>query len=329
MRITEEDVQRLVKIVGAENAVVEAAALEKYNVDWTQKYRGRTRLVLCPRETAQVALVMEYCWGHGLGVVPQGGNTGLVGGATPMADEIILSTERMNRVLSFDGVSSVVSLECGVTLQAADAYLRERGHMMPVDFGAKARCTVGGILATNAAGLRFLRYGGMQAAVVGVEAVLADGRVLGSLNGCPKDNTGYALRNLLVGSEGTLAIITAANLRVPIAPASVHLLVLAVPSMSALLGLYVETRDALGEILSAFEFWDSQAQALLDDFCADGDRPPMPVPGAPFYCLVETHGACSEADRRRLEAHLLRSQKCKTEELACSLTCLLGNFVTC
>lgn len=324
-RLTPEHVRHLKEIVGPDRFVEGSKLLEHYNIDWTHKYKGASRLALLPTTVDQISQIMKYCNMHRIAVVPQGGNTGLVGGATPIDDEVILSTEKMQTIRGFNEVSSIVSLEAGVILETANQYLRERGHMMPVDFGAKGSCTVGGILATNAAGLRFIRYGGMQSAIVGIEAVTADGCIIDSMNTCLKDNTGFPLRNLIVGSEGTLCIITAANIRVPIAPKSVNLLHASLESVESLLCIFLEARNSLSEILSAFEFWDAQSQELLDTYL--NIKEPT-VKESKFYVLIETNGSCDETDSLRAVAFMKKimdKNRKLTESTLAFINCLNHN----
>lgn len=154
------------------------------------KYEGAASVALRPRSTAQVSALLQYCHARRLAVVPQGGNTGLVGGSVPVFDEVVLSLAAMRAITGFDAAAGVVTCQAGAVLQALDAYVGERGHCVPLDLGAKGSCHVGGNVATNAGGLRLLRYGSLRGSVVGLEAVLADGTVLDLLTSLRKDNTG-------------------------------------------------------------------------------------------------------------------------------------------
>lgn len=205
--------------------------LVKYNQDWTRKYRGHSPLVLRPKTAEQVANILKYCNERRLAVVPQGGNTGLVGGGVPVFDEIVMNMELMGKIHEFDPVSGVLQCEAGCTLEALDMWLRERGSMMPLDLGAKGSCQIGGNVATNAGGLRLLRYGSLHGSVMGLQSVLADGRILNGMNKCRKDNTGYDLKQLFIGSEGTLGVITDVSILTVPLPSSVQVALLAVPSL--------------------------------------------------------------------------------------------------
>jgi len=165
------------------------------------KYQGAAQVALRPRSTEQVSAVLAHCSARRLAVVPQGGNTGLVGGSVPVFDEVVLSTSAMNKILAFDPVAGAVTCQAGCVLQALDDYVAERDHAVPLDLGAKGSCHVGGNVATNAGGLRLLRYGSLHGSVLGLEAVLADGTVLDTLSTLRKDNTGYDLKQLFIGSE--------------------------------------------------------------------------------------------------------------------------------
>ena len=161
-----------------------------YNEDWMHEYRGQCSVVLRPRTTQEVSSILSHCNKRRLAVVPQGGNTGLVGGSVPVFDEIVLSTSLMNKIEHFDPVSGILQLQAGVVLEAADQYLAERGFLFPLDLGAKGSCQVGGNVATNAGGVRLVRYGSLRGSVLGLEAVLPDGTILDNLTGLRKDNTG-------------------------------------------------------------------------------------------------------------------------------------------
>jgi D-2-hydroxyglutarate dehydrogenase len=175
-----------------------------YNTDWMRTLRGQSTVALRPKTTAEVSEILSHCNRRRLAVCPQGGNTGLVGGSVPVFDEVVVSTERMNAIEAVDDNSSVATVQAGVILERLDTLLRSRHDLMvPLDLGAKGSCHIGGNVSTNAGGLRLLRYGNLHGSVLGVEAVLADGRVLDCLNSLKKDNTGYDLKHLFIGSEGS------------------------------------------------------------------------------------------------------------------------------
>lgn len=297
MQLAEKDVAFFRSLT--KGVITDPDALEPYNRDWTHKYTGQSRLALQPASVGEVSAILRYCNAARLAVVPQGGNTGLVGGGVPLFDEIILSLSRLDTIHGFDEDSAVLTVAAGCILETADQYVRERGHVMPLDLGAKGSCQVGGNLATNAGGIRLIRYGSLPGNVLGVQAVLADGRVLDGMSANRKDNTGYSLKHLLVGSEGTLGVITAANILCPRAPAAVNSALLAVGEYALIPRILREAKGRLGEILSAFEFWDAGSQALLDTHMPAAGSP-LAGSGAPFYVLIETHGSSQAHDQEKM-----------------------------
>lgn len=306
--VTAEDVEFFQDLLGAQSAVLDgvttdAAAddIEPFNSDWMRKYRGQTRLVLKPQTTEEVSKVLKYCNDRKLAVVPQGGNTGLVGGSVPVFDEIVINTSRMNRIRSFDEASGVLVADAGVILEVADQYLAERDHLFPLDLGAKGSCHIGGNVATNAGGLRLLRYGSLHGNVLGLEAVLPDGTIVDSLSTLRKNNTGYDLKQLFIGSEGTLGIVTGVSILCPSRPKAVNVAYFGLESYDQVRQAFKEAKGRLSEILSAFELMDGRTQKLVHQ--TTGNK--MPLEGEyPFYCLVETSGSEGEHDMAKLESFL-------------------------
>ncbi|KAF9015312.1 hypothetical protein BDQ17DRAFT_1340832 [Cyathus striatus] len=283
-----------------------ADELLPFNDDWMGRFHGMSSTVLRPKTTQQVSQILKWCNERRIPVVPQGGNTGLVGGSVPIKDELIISLSNMNNIRSFDPISGVLVADAGCILQSLTDHIAPHDHIMPVDLGAKGSCQIGGNVATNAGGLRLLRYGSLHGTVLGLEVVLADGTVLDQLTTLRKDNTGYDLKQLFIGSEGTLGIITAVSILTPPAPEASNNLILALPSFSNVLPLYQIVKRQLSEILSAFEYIDrtaynlavkhGQGRALSDD----------EVEGAECFVLVETSGGHREHDEEKL-SHLLES----------------------
>ena len=206
-------IDELTGIVGAVHVLRDPEMTAGYSMDWTRRFAGATPLVIRPGDTAETAAVMSALAAARVPVVPQGGNTGLVGGSVPLAGEAVLSMRRLNICEPVDELASQVTLGAGVTLADAQAHAAASGLSVGVDLAARDSATIGGMVATNAGGINVLRYGAMRAQVVGIEAVLADGTVVSHLAGLEKDNTGYDLGSLLAGSEGTLGIITRVRLR--------------------------------------------------------------------------------------------------------------------
>lgn len=279
------------------------------NIDWLGKYHGSSTVALNPSTTEEVSKILSYCTEHGIAVVPQGGNTSLVGGSVPVYDEVIVSLKRMNQIKQFDPVSGCVVAEAGTILQQLDEYVSERGFIVPLDLGAKGSCQIGGNISTNAGGLRLLRYGSLHGSVLGLEVVLANGQVISQLNGLRKDNTGYDIKQLFIGSEGTLGIVTAASILCPPRPKSVQVAFLAVKSFENIQKLYIEAKSSLGEILSAFEFMDNIA---LDTVCKVHQKDNPLDHNSQFYVLIETHGSNEEHDKDKLNKFL---EKIMTDEV--------------
>ncbi|KAK2461799.1 hypothetical protein APHAL10511_006262 [Amanita phalloides] len=281
-----------------------SADILSYNVDWMGKYTGAASTVLKPRSTKQVSDILRWCNARRIPVVPQGGNTGLVGGSVPLAAELVLSLSSMNSVRSFDPVSGILVADAGCILQSLTDYIAPYDHIMPLDLGAKGSCQIGGNVSTNAGGLRLLRYGSLRGTVLGLEVVLPDGTILDQLSTLRKDNTGYDLKQLFIGAEGTLGVITAVSILTPPAPQASNNVILALPSFSNVLPLYQIVKSQLSEILSAFEFIDRTAYELAvrhgQGRALDDDN----VQGAECFVLVETSGGKREHDEEKLSTLL-------------------------
>ncbi|KAG9132286.1 hypothetical protein Leryth_012957 [Lithospermum erythrorhizon] len=269
-----------------------------------RKYKGSSKLMLHPRSTEEVSQILKYCNSRSLAVVPQGGNTGLVGGSIPVFDEVIVNVGSMNNIISFDKVSGILVCEAGCILENLMSFLETEGFVMPLDLGAKGSCQIGGNVSTNAGGLRLLRYGSLHGSVLGVEAVLANGTVLDMLGTLRKDNTGYDLKHLFIGSEGSLGIVTKVSILTPIKLSSVNVAFLACKDYVSCQNLLVEAKRKLGEILSAFEFLDVHAMNLTLEHL-EGARNPLPSSMHNFYVLIETTGSAESYDREKLEAFLM------------------------
>lgn len=285
-----------------DSAVLENADdIEPFNGDWMRKYRGHTKVVLKPGSTEEVSKILKYCNDNMLAVVPQGGNTGLVGGSVPVFDEIVINLTRMNKIQSFDEVSGILVADAGVILEVADNYLAERSHIFPLDLGAKGTCQIGGNVATNAGGLRLLRYGSLHGNVLGIEAVLPDGTIVDDLSKLRKNNTGYDLKQLFIGGEGTIGIITAISILCPQRSAATNVAYFGLESFEKVQEAFRAAKGQLSEILSAFEMMDGPTQSILRN--QKGLK--MPLEGEyPFYCLIETSGSNSDHDQEKLSTFL-------------------------
>lgn len=213
-------IEKIKAIVGTVNVLVDESDLDAYCVDWTRSYRGGS-LICRPRDTAEVSAVLAYCHQHRIGVVPQGGNTGLVGGAVGTTrGELVLSLARLNRITNIDAQAGTITCGAGCVLETLNAAAEQHGFVMPLDLGAKGSCMIGGNIATNAGGLRVVKYGSLQGTVLGLEVVQADGTVLPMLRALRKDNCGFPLKHLFIGTEGTLGIITAVCMQLAPKPQS-------------------------------------------------------------------------------------------------------------
>ncbi len=261
--------------------------------------------IVRPVSTAQVSAILAACNANDQPVVPHGGLTGLVGGALTRSGDIALSTERMNRILDLDPVGRTLTVEAGVTLQAAQEAANEAGLMLAMDLGARGSCTIGGNLATNAGGNNVIRYGMAREQVLGLEAVLADGTVLSSMNQMLKNNAALDLKQLFIGSEGTLGVITRAVLRLREKPRSQCTALAAAGSLDAVVRLLKHVDAGLGGTLSSFEVMWQDFYRLVTR--ADTGRS-APLPDdQPYYVLVEALGGDAERDQATFQAVLIQA----------------------
>ncbi len=250
-----------------------------------------------PASTEEVSKVLAWCHANGIGVVAQGGLTGLVHGADAGPDQVILSLERMRAIEEINPVQRTATVEAGVTLQALQEAVEEHDLMFPLDLGARGTATLGGNAATNAGGNRVIRYGMMRDMVLGLEAVLADGTVVSSLNHLIKNNAGYDLRQLFIGSEGTLGVITRLVLRLREQPSARNMALVGLESFDNVVAFLKHMDHALGGTLSAFEAMWQEFYQLVTTPPAKG-KPPI-AQDYPFYVLVESQGADRELDTQR------------------------------
>jgi FAD/FMN-containing dehydrogenase len=293
--------------VGAEGYVDDPAILAPHLAEWRGLFRGAAPVLVAPGSAAEAARVIGLCAAARVGVVPQGGNTGLVGGAIPHSrpghPEIILSAARLNRIRELDAANYTVVAESGVILAALQAAATAAGRLFPLSLAAEGSCQLGGVVSTNAGGTAVIRYGTTRDLVLGLEVVLPDGSVLDRLRVLRKDNTGYDLRQLFIGAEGTLGFITAVSCKLFPAPRTSGTAWVAVPTPAAAIGLLAAARERLGDEVTAFELMSRLAVDLVVRHIA-GARDPLPGAG-PWYVLLELassrEGAHPEAD---LEAFL-------------------------
>src|SRR5688572_7949853 len=268
--------QRLADIVGAANVLTAPEDTKPYFTDWRRQYSARAHAVVRPARTAEVSGVVELCAREGVAVVPQGGNTGLVGGSVPTGAgaEVVLALARMNRIRALDALNDTLTVEAGCVLAAVQRAAGDAGRLFPLSLAAEGSCQIGGNLSTNAGGVNVLRYGNAREQVLGLEVVLPDGRVWDGLRGLRKDNTGYDLKHLFLGAEGTLGIITAAVLRLYPRPTATATAWVAVNSPREAVELLAGLRTHVGDRISAFEL---VSRACLEAVLAHvpGTRDPL------------------------------------------------------
>ena len=280
-----ELIARFTAIVGEKYAVTDPHDIEGYVTEERRLYQGHTQLVLRPGSTAEVSAICKLANEARVALVPQGGNTGLVGGQTPHNGEVVVSLRRMDRLRDLDPQSNTMTVESGMVLLNAQKYAAEADRLFPLSLGAEGSCTVGGNLSTNAGGNTALAYGVARDLVIGLEVVLADGRVLNAVTKLKKDNTGYNLHNLFVGAEGTLGIITAAVLKLFPKPRSVETAFIGVKSVHDALALLGVARSEASGAVTSFEL----CSEIVIDLCVkhgNGIRDPMGQ-RYPWYVLME------------------------------------------
>jgi len=257
-------IQRLIGILGASSVITTPSETKPYLTDWRGIFQGTALAVALPKTTSDIQKVVHLCNEYSIAIIPQGGNTNLTGSATPepIGHQIILSLKRLNQIRSVDLENQTMTVEAGCILQTIQEKASELGLLFPLSLAAEGSCTIGGNLATNAGGINVLRYGNMRDLCLGIEAVTASGEILNSLRGLRKDNTGYDLRNLLIGSEGTLAIITAAVLKLYPSPINRYTALIAVNDYSVMVKLLQELQRKAANELCAFEMMSRESLDL-------------------------------------------------------------------
>jgi FAD/FMN-containing dehydrogenase len=294
---------QLAAAVGAQH-VLRDGDLSAWELDWRKRYRGRALAVVRPGTTDEVAAVVRACAAHGASLVPQGGNTGLVGGGVPDASgsQVLLSLGRLNRIRALDAANLTLTAEAGCVLQTVQEAADAAGLLFPLSLAAEGSCTIGGNLATNAGGTQVLRYGNARELCLGLEVVTAAGEVWHGLSGLRKDNTGYDLRDLFIGSEGTLGIITAATLKLHPRPLATMTALAACDTVEQAVALLMRARSALGAGLTGFEAMNGLSLALVAKHFA---QLPQPLPAAPWAALLElSDQESAEHARQRFEGLL-------------------------
>lgn len=304
----EQLLRHLAEHLGADAVLTGADAAEKAVSSWTRL--GRPVAIVRPRTTQEVSFILKAANDAGAPIVTWGGKTGLVDGAVA-TDAIALSMERMNAIESIDPQASVMRVQAGCILQTACEAAEAQGLLLPLDLGARGSATIGGVVSTNAGGNRVIRYGMMRDMILGVEAVLADGTIVSSLNELIKNNTGYDIKQLFIGSEGTLGVVTRAVIRLRPQPLSQNTAFVAVPSFDKLPALLRYLERGLGGQLSAFEVMWPEFYEMVTTPPAVG-KPILPH-GSPYYVLVEALGSSQQDDADRFEQLLA---DCIEQEIA-------------
>jgi FAD/FMN-containing dehydrogenase len=296
---TESLIATLGSIVGPQFVLADNADTASYLTDWRGRYRGAAQCVVRPGNTAEVAAVVKACAEAGMPIVPQGGNTSLCGAATPDGEgrAVVLSLGRLNRIASVDAQNNTISVEAGCTLAAVQAAARAADRLFPLALASEGTCQIGGNLSTNAGGVQVLRYGNTRELTLGLEVVLPNGEIWDGLRGLRKDNTGYDLKQLFIGAEGTLGIITGAVLKLFPLPKSQVTCWLNVDSPNATVGLINSAKSKFDAQLTAFEMVSETALGLVLKHIPDTQRP---TGKSPWYVLAEF----SDADPVAVEAWL-------------------------
>lgn len=297
-------IEALAGIVGAKNVITDADAMVPYLKEPRGLFNGKAQAVVRPGSVAEVSAVMKWASQTGVTVVPQGGNTGMVGGQVPVAEgrEVILSLQRLDKVRSVDADGDTMTVEAGVILQKAQEAAEAAGRLFPLSLASEGSCTVGGNLSANAGGTAVIAYGNARELCLGLEVVLADGRVWNGLRQLRKDNTGYDLKNLFIGSEGTLGIITAAVLKLFPLPAARATAFLAVPDPEAALALLNKAKASAGGTLTTFEIMPRIGLDFVVRH-ASGARDPLSEP-SPWYVLMEVSAQAETGLGEAVEAFL-------------------------
>ncbi|PVU95991.1 hypothetical protein BB561_001456 [Smittium simulii] len=291
-QVSVEDISFFESVLGKQNILAtkdlggdcELTDLDSYNISWIPEFHGASKVVLLPTSATQVT------------VVPQGGNSGAQGGCVPVFDEIILCLSKMNQIRDLDHDSGALLCDAGCILENLNNYLGQYNLTMPIDLGAKGSCHIGGNISTNAGGVRYLKYGSLHGSVLGLE-VLSDGTIINNMSKLRKDSTGYDLKQIFIGAEGTLGIVTGVSILAVQKPAFVNVAMLGLNSFDDVLKAFKYSKNHLSEILLAFEFWD--ADCMKSSLSFHKFQNPFSQ-NYSFYVLIETGGSNSHHDEQKL-----------------------------
>jgi len=289
-----EIIEQLKSIVGKNNYIDDASKMISFVKDWRGQFQGKSPLILKPLNSQMVSEILTLCNKSHIGVVPQGGNTGLVGGCVPSKSglEVVISLERMNKIIDIDPLNYTMTLEAGCILSEVQNAAKDVGRMFPLSLAAEGSCQIGGNLSTNAGGTAVLRYGNAKELVLGLEVVFPDGTIMSGLRRLRKDNTGYDLKQLFLGSEGTLGIITKAVLKLFPLPADKATSIVAIPELSSTIKLLAKLRELSGDNITAFEYMD---RACIDVLIEQTDLKDVFSQKYQHYVLVELSSSRKDA----------------------------------
>jgi len=284
----------LARIVPTLRVLTDPVDLEHYGRDWTRRWTPAPRAITLPSSIEEVRAIARWASAHKIALVPSGGRTGLSGGAVAAHGELVVSFERMNRVVDFNAVDRTLTVQPGIALEAVHKAAQEHGLTYPVDFGARGSCSIGGNIATNAGGIRVIRYGNTREWIAGLKLVTASGELLDLNRGLVKNSSGYDLRQLVIGAEGTLGFVVEATLKLTDPPPQSQVMLFAVPALDALMHVFAECRKRLA--LSAFEFFTDRA---LHHVVANGAQNPF-AEISPYYVVTEFDAATEDQQQAAL-----------------------------
>ena len=299
--ITGQTLDALKSALGPKGWSTDPEDMAPYTRDWRGRWQGETPILLKPASTAETAEAVRICAGAGIAITPQGGNTGLVGGSIPQG-EVLISMARMKQVREVDTANDSLTVEAGCILETVQTLAAENDRLFPLSLGSQGSATIGGLISTNAGGVHVLRYGMMRDLVLGIEAVLPDGRIWNGLRGLRKDNSGYDLKQIFIGAEGTLGIVTAATLKLFPRPSEMTVAFAGIPSPSAAVELLGIAKAASGGTLSALEIIPRNALDLVLKHIP-GSRDPLAA-SHPWYVLLEIGAGRMGEGRAAMEAAL-------------------------
>ncbi|MEM7610067.1 MAG: FAD-binding oxidoreductase [Pseudomonadota bacterium] len=293
-------VTALVDALGSKHVITQADRMAAYMTEWRGRWQGQARCVVRPSSTADVAAVVRLCRDAKVAIVPQGGNTGLCGGAVSRSGDVLLALDRMHAIRSINAIDYSMTLEAGCTLANAQDAAAEAGRLLALDLSSSGSCQIGGNLSTNAGGVNVLRYGCAREQVLGLEVVLPSGEIIDGLKTVRKNTAGYDLKQLFIGAEGTLGVITAASLRLYAQPTSRQVFWLALDQLEHVLDLYAEARAHFDNTLAAFEVVSGRALSFVLRHIEDSQAPG--ASDSAWHVLLEVNGSDGEVSEPAVQA---------------------------